>query len=414
MKKKKQAALAFLSGHTSLLRYAVFGTIATGVLLLLTLAAARVTTVVLGDVPLYKHYAQAISHGNLPYHHLKLEYPPGFLLFILLAIPVAWLFGSYVIGYVCLTGLAVSGLLAHRYKLDGTRGLILAAALLVPLLQFVFYDLDIFSAIILYSAVYAMQRHNYSVSAGLLALSLLVKGYPGVCLLGLFWLVPATHRRRYIAIFGGIIAAAIVPLTVWAPRGVWYALTYHTGRPTEAEATGSTVGFWLHLVGNRAQTLYTHGSWALVYPGEKIVNLLSTLLLAASLIALSTLVWRGWLAAKPATLSLLFLVTYIFFFKVGSPQYFVTVLVLVPLTRSELRADTYRRLLGLCFATAVMIWTLFVTFFDKGGLALTSYTFILAVLTLVRAGMLAGLAIYLMGILRHEAQRSNNLAAKGA
>jgi hypothetical protein len=373
-----------------------FGFYVACVLLVLAQLLAAICPGHIGDSSIYASYAHLMTSGHLPYSaDFRLEYPPGVLPFILLAIPLGKLAGLYIVGFVMLTVISVGLFLSYRHYKGGQRALLLAALLLVPLLQFVFFELDIFAALALYGAVCAITRRKYTWSAVLLAASTLIKAYPGVCLLGLLWVVPRGRRRNYLLVFAGLLAIGLLPALITEPRGLWYAVTYHTGRPVEIGASGAAVGLVLHLFGRPAQIIDTHASWALLFPGESIVNTLSSLGLLLSLIWVCAMAWRGRLQPKPVTLSLILLLFYIVWFKVGSPQYIIAALLILPLAGDELGGRLQRQLIKRFLAVSTVMWLFFTLVFDLKGAALGSGAWLITALSCTRVIMLAGLIVLL-------------------
>jgi hypothetical protein len=366
------------------------------VLLVLAQLLGALGQAFLGDTSIYAYYAHLITSGHTPYSPgFRLEYPPGVVPFILLAIPLGKLGGSYILGFVILTLICTTLFLGHRYYKGGQRTLLLAALLLAPLVQFIFYEFDVFAALALYGAIYAITRRQYTWSAGLLAISILIKAYPGVCLLGLLWVVPGRHRLRYLLVFFGILAIGLLPALVTEPQGLWYAVTYHTGRPVEFEASGAAIGFVLHILGQPAHFIATHASLGILFPGESIVSALSTLGLLISLSWVCVMTWRRRLQPKPATLSLILLLLYILWFKVGSPQYLVAPLFVLPLAKDELSPWLYPRLIKRFLALGIIMWLLFTTVFRLKLAALGPGLWLVTALSCARVIMLAELIVLL-------------------
>ncbi len=348
-----------------------------------------------GDTSLYAKYASYMWAGHAPYSGFHLEYPPGVIPFIFVAWPIGRLLGSYTVGYFAICILAVSLFLAHRNYLGGRRAVITALLLLLPLSQFITGTLDVFSAVTLYVAVYSLQKRRYDLSALFLAFSTLIKLYPGVCLLGLLWAVPKPRRFRYLLVFGGILAIVLAPLAIATPHGLFYAFDYHAKRPLEFEASGSAIGFLLHFFGSPSYSVYTFGSNNIVFSSEHLVRTISTACLFLGLALGTVMAWRHYLRARPALLSLIFLLLYLLFFKVGSPQYMIPILFLTPLAASELSPTLYRRLLKRVLILAIVVLLLFATFFDTTlSLGANETWNLLTVLSLARIIAIVELLIF--------------------
>jgi hypothetical protein len=343
--------------------------------------------------------------GRLPYHGLALEYPPGVVPFILLAAAIGHLAKSYLLGFITLTMISMGLFLWHCHWKFGWKRVLLMALLILPVLQFTFFELDIFMALALYGAVYYLQKHNYKLSSILLAASTLIKMYPGVCLLGLIWVVPKSERKRYLSIFFGILTVVLLPVAILAPRGLWYALTYQTGRPFEFEATGAAVGYTLRALGHTAHVITSHCSWAVLYPGSDLISTLSTVVMILAFLLIIYLIIRNNLQLKPAVLSLIFLLIYILFFKVGSPQYIVPGLFITPLVMVELRKQLRPWLVARMVLLGAVLWlqfSAFVKLFLIETTATQGSFVIMSILSVVRTLLIAEAIFFLIRCLRQN------------
>lgn len=313
-----------------------------------------------GDLGVYYSYWAAMHAGAVPYHGLLIEYPPVVVPIIYLA---GLLSGSYSAGFTFLTSLAVVWLLWHVVCRFGWRRALALAIVLLPLAQFVFFTLEIFPALALFIALWQLQQKRYRLSAVSLAVATLLKAYPGLCLLVLVWALPKAKRRDYVGSFAAALGVVVLPLALWAPQGLWHSITYHTGRPVEILSSPATIGWLGNLLGWSVHLVRSHSSWALAFPHEPLINLLSTVLLALSLIVICWATARGWWKGKPVAASIAILLAFIFFFKVGSPQYLVVPAVLLPLAYKELGRSTFRALAGRLLLLASVVCAEFMWMF---------------------------------------------------
>lgn len=358
-----------------------------------------------GDLGVYTSYGNAMRTGLIPYRDFPIEYPPGVPPILLLASWLGSLLGAFLSGFLVLSLLAVTALLYHQRQRGQKFGMAEVSLLLFPLLPFVFFDLDVFGAIALYVAIWQFSQKRYKFSAASLAIATLIKAYPGICLLGLFWLLPKGQRVTYLKVFGGIMLAVLVPILIFAPKGLVASVTYHSGRPIEFEASAATIGYIGHLFFNSAATIVrNHKSFSLSFPGQEVWANISTAALAVGLLGVAWLTKqkRYW-QKQPATLCITLLIAFILLFKVASPQYLVTPLFLVPLANRELSKTRYYRMLIRLFVVSMIVWLQYVYFFrnlnsfNAGGHAALYANF-----TLVRVMLLAELLIFLLRLGRSK------------
>jgi hypothetical protein len=190
-----------------------------GVFVLGTLLAYRWRLGNQGDINVYYGYAQAIWGGALPYRNFALEYPPGALVFIILAWPLGMAAGSYAAGYVTLSMLAAIIVLRHIYRYYSARGVLATAVIMIPLVPLFFYCLDIFAAAALYGALVIL-RKSWRWAAVLLAAAVLIKGYPIVCLPFFIIALPKARIWGFLRYVGATLTLTIAPFLLASPAGV--------------------------------------------------------------------------------------------------------------------------------------------------------------------------------------------------
>jgi len=383
----------------------LIGVLISCLLLIITIFTDHLSKLLWRDIYDYYYDAHAMLMGRLPYHGLSLEYPPGVIPLILIAAAIGHLVKSYLFGFITLTMISMGLFLWHCHWKFGWKRVLLVALLILPVLQFTFFELDIFMALALYGAVYFLQKHNYKLSSILLAASTLIKMYPGVCLLGLIWTVPKSERKRYLSIFFGILAIVLLPVAILAPKGLWHALTYQTGRPIEFEATGAAIGYTLRALGHTAHVIVSHHSWAVLYPGSDLISSLSTIAMILAFLLITYLIIRKRLQLKPAALSLIFLLIFILFFKVGSPQYIVLGLFIAPLVMTELKKQYRPQLVIRLLLLGTILWlqfSVFVKLFLADATVMHGSFVIMSILSVIRALLLAEIIFFLVRSLRQN------------
>jgi hypothetical protein len=383
----------------------LIGVLISCLLLIITIFTDHLSKLLWRDIYDYYYDAHAMLMGRLPYHGLSLEYPPGVIPLILIAAAIGHLVKSYLFGFITLTMISMGLFLWHCHWKFGWKRVLLVALLILPVLQFTFFELDIFMALTLYGAVYFLQKHNYKLSSILLAASTLIKMYPGVCLLGLIWTVPKSERKRYLSIFFGILAIVLLPVAILAPKGLWHALTYQTGRPIEFEATGAAIGYTLRALGHTAHVIVSHHSWAVLYPGSDLISSLSTIAMILAFLLITYLIIRKRLQLKPAALSLIFLLIFILFFKVGSPQYIVLGLFIAPLVMTELKKQYRPQLVIRLLLLGTILWlqfSVFVKLFLADATVMHGSFVIMSILSVIRALLLAEIIFFLVRSLRQN------------
>ena len=351
------------------------------ILLILSIGLASIGQVHFGDMTVYYSEAASVFKGHAPYGVTKIEYPPGVLPFILLPYLLMKLMHSYYIAYLMLTWFTVGIFLWHRLSVDKSKGRWWVFLLpLIPLLQFVFMQLDVFSALLLYFCLYCFKKQKFFVSAFFLAAATIIKAYPAVCLLPLIWMVPSKLRVKYVALFAGSLAVMLAPVLILEPKGFLYAITYQTNRPIEIMASASIVGYVLKMFFSEAHFVVSHKSYGVVFAHEKIVETFTTICLSLGLLGLSYAKKLGRLKTAPALLSIIALLIYILFYNVGSPQFWVCVIFLLPLTYDEIGRKDINRLTFVVGLACLATWLQFLfKFLEWLALCLMSLRILLLV-----------------------------------
>lgn len=174
-----------------------------------------VLVAVVVDVPMYpssaaERYIQIAHEPGVPYRDFEVEYPPGELLFALLAGAGGLGTARALLAVVAFTGDVATFLLlrrswsariADRYLLLGT-----------PLLIFIYRRIDL-AAVALAVAAIALVRRGRSTSGGItLASAVLTRAWP-------IALVPLLFVQRSLRAAAGAAIAAAVGVSVWIAVG---------------------------------------------------------------------------------------------------------------------------------------------------------------------------------------------------
>ncbi len=353
-----------------------------------------------GDTAVYYGYAEKMWHGALPYRDFPIEYPPGVLPFILLAKPLGVWIGKYTLGFISLSGVAVAISLWHRSTQNDR---LWPALLMLPLLSFIFPLLDVYAALALYGSLFALKKQRWHLSAVLLAFSVLIKAYPIVCLPALCLATPRQHRRKFLLTFILVVGIGLLPFLLISSSGVWHAVTYHSGRPIDFLSGPAAVGYIMHLLGEPLKLVGSHVSVALSFRHEPLINMWSSILVVSSLV---TAFWL--LKAKvrfyPVLTSIALLLVYIIFFKVGSPQFVVPILFLIPLAQDELPPRSFRRLqqwfLAVGLATFVLLMFGVSRLFEAANQSLENINVLSELLAILRIVILAAFLVWVVRQLR--------------
>ena len=329
-------------------------------LLAITLTLSFFVRVPVGDTGVYATYAKAMAHGAWPYRGQPLEYPPGVLPFLLLPVPLC-IVGriNYTVGFALLSGACLWLLLWDIARANGSRAALLAMGFALLFGRFIFFQLDIFAAAALYGAVRTMKAGRLNWSAILFAAAILIKAYPAVCLPALVCFLPRTKRWRYIAVAGAALFVGVLPFLVTAPGGLWHSVTYHSGRPPEIMSLAAAAGFVLHIFGEPARVMISHASLTLVFRYANLFGTLSDGILAGGWIVLAAALWRAGQCGRAGINCLMLLVLFIIFFKVGSPQFLLSALCMLPFVASELRGRSLRwpliALMATCMGAVILL-----------------------------------------------------------
>jgi hypothetical protein len=303
-----------------------------------------------GDTKTYEEHGNRTIAHEIPYRDFSVEYPPGALPMFVLPIvlhKISGYHGYYAMWFrilmaVCGIGAIVGmwlALLALRAPPRRLRAALFFAALAPALLGVVVTTrYDYWPAALGVLALAALLWELDLLAFAFLGAGFAAKVYPAVLLP--LALVEVWRRRgaRGVALglasFAVVAAAAFGPFLVWAPHGLWESLWLRqASRPLQLESLAAAVLLVAkHVFGIHLHHVTSHGSDNLVGGLPHALASLLTVLQLAALAAVWTLFARGRGGKERLVLASAAAVTaFIAFDKVFSPQYFVWLIVLVPL-----------------------------------------------------------------------------------
>lgn len=315
LQRPRTLVLGFLGLHTAFL-FALLPTILTGR--------------VLGDLPLYRTWAElGLNNGVWPGIDNAWVYPIGALLpitFADLAGPLLYQLLWFLLT-TALNAVAVGALTDWGRRRSGYKAAwywLFASFLLSPvgLLR-----LEGITAPLVIASLVLLARRPI-VAAALLTLATWIKVWPAAVFLAVVTVSP----RRLTVVLTGAALSTGVAASVWLLGGMAFLtgfVTEQTDRALQLEAPITTPWVWLATLGDRGTVIYENYAIAtreVSGPGTTLVASLMTPVMFAAIAAIFLLLLvanrRGADAAQLVLLGSLALVSaFIVFNKVGSPQY---------------------------------------------------------------------------------------------
>jgi hypothetical protein len=225
----------------------------------LFLAACSLPTVglfdgdVLGDIPLYQTYGEAVLDGRVPYRDFFVEHPPGARRAA--ASDHAFVFKLVQAGTgalaVSLVAVALAALDASPRRLAAGVGL--AALAPVALGTVTLTRDDLWPAALTAAALAGIVTARPRLGLGALGLATAAKLYP-LALLPLAFLFVRRRqgpREAAVALAAAVCAFALVvlPFVALAPGGVRFSLSFQASRPLHIESAAAGVLLAAHHLG---------------------------------------------------------------------------------------------------------------------------------------------------------------------
>jgi hypothetical protein len=302
----------------------------------------------ISDLPVYRSYGEAISHGRVPYRDFSVEYPPAAL--PLFALP-SFGPGSYSGDFDRLIWLCgVAALACMAFALRSLRAppariwLALGFAALAPLAlgSVVLTRFDLWPAALTVGALAAVLAGRSRVGLGVLGLGIAAKVYPVVLAPVLLLHVWRRRSAREAAVSAGVGAAVLVacfvPFLAIAPDGVWASVVRQTTRPLQIESLGAAALIVAHHVGGLGLTMRTgFGSQNLVGALPHDVGRVLTVLQVLAILGVWLWFWRGDTGSRERVVvaSAASVCAFVALGKVLSPQFLIWLVPLVPLVRGR-------------------------------------------------------------------------------
>ena len=302
------------------------------------------------DIGLYWEWATHIWSGSVPYRDFTPDYPPGIMPFISLPIYSLAAYTAMFLLLAFTADLLIMNLLMKTHRSRGATIWVVAAVLLGPIMWTRF---DVFVAAALVGAVVATERRRYWLAGSLIAFASLIKVWPLILVLVWFRLVPPGKRAGFVAITGGVVGAALLPvMALGGANGLWALLQEQGGRAVEIE---SVFAFPLYAINEFAHHLPIVQTIAFEFTGSA-ARTVSDIASMVFIVAIVALVVKALLnrAPRPTVTGWLLLVAAVLVAtaKVLSPQYLVWVTAAVAM---HLDATPRRKALSVALAATLIM-----------------------------------------------------------
>lgn len=248
-------------------------------------------TYVAGDANFYHSYATRIMDGGeAPYADVKVEYPPGALVFITLPYAFSSDLEGYRIAYIIemivvdALGLIALLILARRWR---SRWGVWAWVLLIPFLgPIVQVRLDLVPAVLTLWAFERASAGRWLESGAAIGVGAAVKLYP-IALLPIFLII--TWRRRDL-LLGAIVPIVAVMLPYLGRLAEMYdsVIGYQTERGVQVESTWGLLALVLSGLGLVVTVAYNFGAFHVESSISRFLDTLSTI----ATVAVAAMIYR--------------------------------------------------------------------------------------------------------------------------
>jgi hypothetical protein len=352
-------------------RALVLGFLAVHVVFLLALLPTILTGRVLGDLPLYRTWAEnGLVHQLWQGITVEWVYPVGALVPIVLAglggpllYQLLWFLMT-----MSLNAIAVAALTDRGRNARGFRAAWLWLVISFILSPVALLRLEGLTAPLVITALVLLARRPV-VAAALLSAATWIKVWPAAVMLAV---VAVSRRRAVVAAIGAAVSVGVAVL-VWGAGGIRYLtgfITMQSGRALQLEAPVTTPWVWLASVGRPDTIIYQNQAIAtreVFGPGTviaaEVMTPLMFLAVATVLVLLLVGLRRG---ADPSRLLLLGALSlvgaFIVFNKVGSPQYMLWLVPIVVVGATHAWAH-WRAAAYLMLAISVLTTLIFPVFY---------------------------------------------------
>lgn len=311
-------------------RTLIWAFVALHIVFFIALAPMMLTGQVLGDLPLYRQWAEmGFDHGRWQGIDTEWVYPIG----AMGPIALANIGGPYLYQFmwffmtVVLNAAAVATLTGFGRRVSGYKAAWWFLAVSFLLSPVGLLRLEGLTAPLVMMGLVLLARRPV-LAAVLLAVATWIKVWPAAVVLA----VVVASRRRVTMIVTGAAVTAVLAASVWLLGGLRYLtgfVTEQTDRALQLEAPVSTPWVWLAMAGQPETSIYQNYQIAtreIRGPGAEAVAALMTPLMFAAIGLIFVLMLlarrRGHDAVQLLLIGALALVTaFVVFNKVGSPQY---------------------------------------------------------------------------------------------
>lgn len=307
----------------------------------------------IGDVTIYRGWAELMQTGTYPVHDPQWQYPPAAALIFLIPQWATHLGPSYIVAFFLFAlaaDFAVFTLLvAHADRdaadarepgrgahLGGVWAWVLGGLAIGPLLLMRY---DVIVTALAVGGLVAPARSakvRWSVRGALLGLGAMVKAWPAGLILGL---PPKAPGRRAVAWAAGAAAVLTAALSL-ALTGPFSFLGGQSNRGIEVESALASPFMIASWFGYPVKVVHAYGSFQISGPGVSAVASLAELL---TVLGVGIVLWwrllrfkpRAWTPALMYDVALTVVLVLVVTSRVLSPQYLIWLLGLVALVFTE-------------------------------------------------------------------------------
>lgn len=331
-----------------------------------------------GDLDHYYVNAGDVLSGKIPYSDMVFEYPPLSLLFMIIPRVLSWDLSSF--HYLCAIQTYVFiAIGAHfLYKIAdefiGSRwkaGFVILCLLIFGS-YFVIARNDIYPAVMVLIGLWFYLRKDYTLAFILVAVAAMTKMYPAIFIIPM--LMPILYRRQWNVALKAILAVVAVgllvelPFIIADPSTAFAYLSYHSDRGIQVESVAS--GFFMLyslVVPSDITVLFGYGSDNLCGAGPDALapwmNILTIVAIALFLIVMALKAFKASVSDErmlrlSALTCLAVLMVFITFSKVYSAQYYIWIVMMLPmayLVHSDRESERRLLAISLLFGIFTMV-----------------------------------------------------------
>ncbi len=302
---------------------------------------------------IYYEYASMVLEGSVPYRDFALEYPPFSLVFFILPLLFTSSMEAFSVAFQIqvflfnLLGLYMIYRIANHQEKSPREMLAVYTAAVLAIGPIIAQKYDVFPAILVLVSLYFFSTGKHKASWAMLALGTMAKLFPAIIapVYIAYYLINRQYKRIWsgIGIFAGVSLMAFLPFLIAGPGSLLSLLDYHALRGVQLESVYSGLLLMANKLGLITIELeFSAGSWNVASPLADTLAVISTFVLAASLLLSYWLIYRRiapgeYCILEMAACCLLACSVMLITNKVLSPQYLIWLLPLLPLLSGRLR-----------------------------------------------------------------------------